>query len=282
VYSWKEYWDKVASSYGGADPRGFAPVLHPGAPEWFNSTIDRLQEKSWRRGLGLCKLSAGARALDVGCGTGRWLRRYQQMGVRAVGLDATQDMLRRAITGGLKSPLVAARAQKLPFQDSTFDLVSDVTVVQHISSPEQQGVLNEMVRVLRPGGHLLLIELIKGEAPHIFPRNPQDWIRAATNAELKPIYWQGQEFLLFDQAFVQIVQAIRRLASGKRETALPARDSPSGEQNGAKSAGRSLYWAMRRIACKPSEWAEPLVQKTCPARWATHALFVFEKQGAGQ
>jgi SAM-dependent methyltransferase len=278
LYSWKEYWDKVASSYGGADARGFAPVLHPGAPDWFNSTIDRLQEKSWRRGLERCCLSAGARVLDVGCGTGRWLRRYQQLHVQAVGLDATQDMLRCAIACGLNSPVVAARAQKLPFVDCAFDLVSDVTVVQHIPSPEQSGVLKEMVRVLRPGGHLVLIELIKGEAPHIFPRKPKDWIETASAAGLKLICWEGQEFLLFDQAFVQAVQKIRNIVGGKRERALPAQDGPLAGRSEPRSGSRTMYWSMRRITCKLSEWTEPIAQDTCPDTWATHSLFVFQKQ----
>lgn len=277
MYSWKEYWDNVASSYGGADARGLAPVLHPGAPEWFNSTIDRLQERSWRRGLRRCGIAAGARVLDVGCGTGRWLRRYRQMQIRALGLDATQDMLRRAVAVGLDSPVVAARAQKLPFRDGAFDLVSDVTVVQHIPSSEQAGVLAEMVRVLRPGGHLLLIELIRGEAPHIFPRNPAGWIEAGNAGGLRLIFSEGQEFLLFDQVMVRAAQGLRRVAGGKQGSPLPAQDDASTLQRRRQSAGKSVYWAMRRISCKVSEWAEPLVQKACPISWATHALFVFQK-----
>jgi SAM-dependent methyltransferase len=278
LYSWKEYWDKVASAYGGADAHGFAPVLHPDAPLWYNLTIDRLQEKSWRNGFQHCELSSRALVLDVGCGTGRWLRRYQRLQVRAVGLDATQDMLRRTISGGSGLTVVAARAQALPFPDGVFDLVSDVTVVQHIASPEQDGVLKEMARVLRPGGHLLLIELIKGEAPHIFPRSPQKWIDAAAAAGLSPVVWEGQEFLLLDRMFVQTAQAAQRLARGKRGAPLPTQGESSGGRGNPRSTAKRVYWVLRRISCKLSEWAEPLVHKMCPGTWATHALFVFQKR----
>jgi len=278
VYSWKEYWDNVASAYGGADQQGFAPVLHPDAPAWYNITIDRLQEKSWRRGLQRCGLSEGALVLDVGCGTGRWLRRYKKLNFCAVGIDATQDMLRRALTGGSGLAVVAARAQRLPFPDGAFDLVSDVTVVQHIASPEQDGVLQEMARVLKPGGHLLLMELIRGHAPHIFPRSPRKWIEAGAAAGLSPVIWEGQEFLLLDQMFVQTVRAARRLAGGKKVATLPAQgDAPDGRDN-ARMTGRRVYWALRRICCTLSEWAEPLVRRTCPGTWATHALFVLQKR----
>ncbi len=279
MYSWKEYWDKVASAYAGADEQGFAPVLHPDAPAWYNITIDRLQEESWRRGLQRCGLSEGALVLDVGCGTGRWLRRYKQLNFCAVGLDATQDMLRRALAGGSGLAVVAAQAQRLPFPDSAFDLVSDVTVVQHIASLEQDVVLQEMVRVLKPGGHLLLIELIKGEAPHIFPRNPRKWVEAGTAAGLSPVMWEGQEFLFLDQLLVKTVRAARRLAGGSQRAALPAQGDASDLRNNGKSASRAIYWMLRRISCRISGWGEPLVRKVCPGIWGTHALFVFQKRG---
>lgn len=279
MYSWKEYWDKVASAYAGADEQGLAPVLHPDAPAWYNLTIDRLQEESWRRGLQRCGLSEGALVLDVGCGTGRWLRRYKRLNFCAVGLDATQDMLRRALAGGSGLAVVAARAQRLPFPDGAFDLVSDVTVVQHIASTEQAGVLKEMARVLKPGGHLLLMELIKGQAPHIFPRSPRKWIEAGAAARLSPVIWEGQEFLLLDQMLVQTVRAARRLVGGKKGAPLPAQgEAPSGRNN-ARMTGRKFYWALRRICCTLSVWAEPLVRRTCPVTWATHALFILQKRG---
>lgn len=277
MYQWKDYWADVARSYGSADAQGYAPVLHPDAPEWFNSAIDRLQEKSWHRGLSTCQLKDHASVLDIGCGTGRWLRRYLKLQCRPVGLDATQDMLRRASSVGLACPVVAARAQKLPFQDGAFDLVSDVTVVQHISSSDQEGVLKEMVRVLRPGGHLLLIELIKGEAPHIFPRSPKGWIEAASATGLKSIYTEGQEYLLFDQGVVQVVQGIRYLAGRKVANLLPPQNAASTAQGKTGSLGRAMYWAARRIACMFSEWTEPLARWICPTTWARHGLFVFQK-----
>jgi hypothetical protein len=53
-------------------------------------------------------------------------------------------------------------------------------------------------------------------------------------------------------------------------------DNPAaGAKN--KSAGRVMYWGGRRIACKLSEWVEPLARRICPSTWATHGLFVFQK-----
>jgi SAM-dependent methyltransferase len=282
VYPWRDYWANVARSYAAADARGFAPVLHPDAPTWFNCTIDRLQEKSWRKGLKCCGARDHSFVLDVGCGTGRWLRRYLQQQFRAVGLDATQDMLRRAIIGGLACPVVVGQAQNIPFQSGSFELVSAVTVVQHISLQDQCDVLKEMSRILQPGGHLMLIELIRGEAPHIFPRSAKGWEGLAASNGLSLIYSEGQEYLLLDQVFVHLAQTLRRFAGYKSGLVLPDQHGKSAANPKGIPVGRAMYWGGRRIACKLSEWLEPLARRTCPSTWATHGLFIFQKQDASE
>jgi SAM-dependent methyltransferase len=275
VYSWREYWDDLAASYGQTDAQGFSPVLHPGAPAWFNILIDQLQESAWREGLQSCGLRDNSRVLDVGCGTGRWLRRYLKRNLIPVGVDATRGMLQLAAASGLECQLVVGCAQNLPFGDGIFDLVSAVTVIQHIPPADQGDALKEMVRVLQPGGHLLLLELIRGQGPHIFSRRPLEWIEQASLAGLSLVGWRGQEYLFLDRAFVQIVQAIRGLARETAGPSLPGR-TPEGKSKPV-SSGRLAYWGIRRCSCALSEWIEPIVQKVCPGEWATHALFIFKK-----
>jgi SAM-dependent methyltransferase len=275
VYSWREYWDGLAAYYGQSDAQGFSPVLHPGAPNWFNILIDRLQESAWREGLQSCGLRHDSRVLDVGCGTGRWLRRYLQRNLVTVGVDATQGMLQLAAANGVKCQLVVGCAQNLPFGDGMFDLVSAVTVIQHIHASDQEDALKEMARVLQPGGHLLLLELIRGQGPHIFSRRPMGWIEQASLAGLSLVGWRGQEYLFLDRVFVQIVQAVRGLTRESAGPSLPGR-TPDGKSNPV-STGRPTYWAIRRCTCAVSEWIEPVVQKVCPGEWATHGLFIFKK-----
>jgi SAM-dependent methyltransferase len=279
VYSWKEYWAGVARARAWTDAEGYAAVLHPDAPTWFNITIDRLQERAWRGGLERCRLTERSRVLDVGCGTGRWLRRYQHYrDARPVGLDATYDMLRRASEEVSICPLVVSRAQELPFRAETFDLVSAVTVIQHLPPADQHKAIAEMARVLQPGGHMMLLDLIRGRGPHIFPRRPEGWIEEAGSAGLSLVSWTGQEYLLFDRAFVSIVQTARKLAGHMPDDTLPLRADRPAEAVQPNSRGRAVYWALRKVTCKLSVRFEPLVQTLCPRDWATHGLFVFQKK----
>ncbi len=187
MYSPKEYWSSLANGDDSADVSGFAPILHPLAPPWFNHAIDKLQYRALRRAIALAKVQPGARFLDVGCGTGRWVRRYGELGFSAVGVDATFGMLRIARSHHTQAPLTAGLAQRLPFSDAAFDCLSDITVVQHIPYELQSKALREMVRVIRPGGRLILMEVICGKEPdirkdsHVFPREPRDWINEVEN-----------------------------------------------------------------------------------------------------
>ena len=85
MYSPKDYWSSLADGFDSMDASGFAPILHPFAPSWFNKFIDDLQFRALRRALALASIQPGARFLDVGCGTGRWVRRYGELGFSVVG-----------------------------------------------------------------------------------------------------------------------------------------------------------------------------------------------------
>ncbi len=186
----REFWTRVAKDFGDGDSTGFAPVLHPGTPRWFNKVIDRLQSRTWSQTLNSCSLSRAARVLDVGCGTGRWVRRLEEHGLSVVGIDQSAEMLSLARKRGTLSPLVSGEVQNLPFRDESFEFVSAVTVIQHVRPQEQVRALSEMVRVLRPGGYLFLIELIRGHGLHVFSRLPDDWIAQLSTLGVSLVSWR--------------------------------------------------------------------------------------------
>jgi len=101
------------------------------------------------------------RVLDVGCGDGAYAMRAAQAGGDVLGLDRSRPMLEaarvRAAASGLVVSWCQGQAQALPFREGTFDLVIAVTALCLISQP--LAALNEMSRVLRPGGVVVVGEL---------------------------------------------------------------------------------------------------------------------------
>ncbi len=99
---------------------------------------------------------AGGRMLDVGCGTGRLLSDWRRMG-EAYGVDCSPpaaEIWRATQTAGV----LRGWAQRLPFADATFDLVTCLDVLYHRGVSDEVEVLREIARVLRPGGALILRE----------------------------------------------------------------------------------------------------------------------------
>jgi len=277
-YSPREFWTRLAKDFGESDLTGFAPVLHPGTPRWFNKAIDRLQSRTWSKTLNYCSLSQGARVLDVGCGTGRWVRRLEEQGLSVLGIDQSSEMLSLARNRRTLSPMVSGEVQNLPFRDQSFEYVTAVTVIQHIPPQEQVRALSEMVRVLRPGGYLFLIELIRGHGLHVFSRLPGDWIGQVSTLGVSLVSWRGHEYFFFDRAFVYVVQELRALAGYHLSEDSSPHSDPAGGDHELRDLARRVYWTFRRIAVALSVWTEPLFERVCPSALATHGVFLFRKQ----
>jgi SAM-dependent methyltransferase len=91
--------------------------------------------------------------LDAGCGTGVNLRHLGERG-RAVGIDVSEEALRFCRTRGVA--VARAGLLRLPFPDRVFDCVTSFDVIYHRWVTDDRAAVQEMARVLRPGGFLLL------------------------------------------------------------------------------------------------------------------------------
>jgi SAM-dependent methyltransferase len=112
--------------------------------------------------FGLLPDQAGARVLDLGCGAGRHAFEAGRRGASVVALDTDRTELARVaavaaamarageLPDGAAVATAAGDATAMPFPDGSFDTVIAAEVLEHI--PDDQHALNEIARVLRPGG----------------------------------------------------------------------------------------------------------------------------------
>ncbi len=118
----------------------------------------------------VANLKEGDRALDIAGGTGdlalAFARKVGHSG-QVVHTDINEAMLRvgrdRLLDAGVVLPTVVCDAEKLPFPDGHFDLVSVAFGLRNMTHKDQ--ALAEMCRVLKPGGKLLVLEFSKVAPP---------------------------------------------------------------------------------------------------------------------
>lgn len=116
--------------------------------------------------------------LDIGCGSGQYLRAVAAHGVRrVVGIDESADRLDEARQPCPHAELYRARADKLPFPDQGFDVVLAAQVLHEIALFGQPGellrVFREIRRVLKPGGRLIALDHLDPGPGRVRVRLPQ-------------------------------------------------------------------------------------------------------------
>lgn len=115
--------------------------------------------KSNRMVVAIADLESIHVVLDVGCGPGAAVRAAAGSVAWAVGVDRSEPMIaiaRRRSEGFSNAEFVAAGAEDLPFPDATFDRVWTVHAFHHWEDRDRG--IAECLRVLKPGGRLLIVE----------------------------------------------------------------------------------------------------------------------------
>lgn len=105
---------------------------------------------------------AGARVLDVGCGTGASLVQFIRLGFRPenlAGVDQSEERIEQARENFPNIDFRRESAEAMRFADSSFDLVFESTLFMMLTSDDlAKRVAHEMLRVTHPGGYLMLVD----------------------------------------------------------------------------------------------------------------------------
>lgn len=128
----------------------------------------------WRKQI-WARVATG-RILEVGVGTGKNFP-YHPAGAEVTGIDLSERMLaqarRRAEKLGYDLQLRQMDAQQLDFPDNTFEAA--VATFVFCSVPDAERGLHELARVVRPGGHIVLLEHVRIDRPAVIGKL-MDWL----------------------------------------------------------------------------------------------------------
>jgi demethylmenaquinone methyltransferase/2-methoxy-6-polyprenyl-1,4-benzoquinol methylase len=135
-----------------------------GRYDLLNHLLSGNVDKRWRRLVARelqGSLTEGARVLDVACGTGDLSLTLAGAGhARVIGLDFCRPMLEvardKAANGPRRIPFVEGDALRLPFADESFEAVTIAFGLRNLAGVAEG--LDELGRVLKPGGRLAILE----------------------------------------------------------------------------------------------------------------------------
>ena len=176
-----------------------AAVLLASTGVYLHTTL-RGKLRIWERELDRAALKGDEELLDLGCGRGAVLIEAASRlpAGRAVGVDlwsrkdqsgnGPEVTLANAAAAGVADRVEVRTADitALPFQDDSFDVVTSALVIHNIPSPEARyRAVDEAMRVLRPGGQLLIAD------PWWTARKYAAYIGQGTLRGLGPGYWYG-------------------------------------------------------------------------------------------
>lgn len=145
----------------GADEDGWSSVAGEWARLW-GGFADPARQAI----IAACDIGPGTRVLDVGCGSGEFLKQVRQVGATASGVDPAPGMLAHA-DGDVR----LGSFDHLPWPDGSFDVVTAFNALQFAADPVE--ALREAARVTTPGGLVAVSNWAEG------PRNDLDVIEAA-------------------------------------------------------------------------------------------------------
>ena len=121
--------------------------------------------RPWRgvSDIGDLPFPPGGRVLEVGCGNGKTAVALAKRGYRVTGMDFSQkaiDICRELI---LDANFVCASVLNIPFENGSFDGISAFHVLEHLTDEELDKASEELYRVMKEGGYLLVKSFAEGD-----------------------------------------------------------------------------------------------------------------------
>lgn len=191
-----------------------------------HAMLDVDEHHWWYRGrrrvidaeLGRLPLPDPAEVLDAGCGSGRTLEDLRELGTVS-GIELNPEAATVARRRG-DFDVRVGRLEELPWEQSTFDLITCLDVIEH--TPDDRVTLRELRRVSKPGGWLLVtvpayqaLWSLHDEANHHYRR----YVRSTLGAAALEAGWMVQRMTSFNSLLLAPAALVRLAERGRRPNA---------------------------------------------------------------
>jgi ubiquinone/menaquinone biosynthesis C-methylase UbiE len=198
-----------------------------------------------------CGISTGQRVLDVAAGTGNTAIRAAEAGAEVVASDLTPEHFqagrREAKAHGVELRWVEADAERLPFDDREFDVVT--SSFGAMFAPNHRAVADELVRVCRPGGTIGMLNFTPEGLGADFFGVLAPYAPGPPPGALSPLLWGSEEHVR--ELFGERVASLEMT----RQQYVERADSPSGYVEFVKATFGPVIGIYAGLAAEPERAA---------------------------
>jgi len=194
-YDPKTYWDAKAKNAAGN------PVLAScGTNQNENQCMHQVQLHALRFALDHLDPEFdmdGRTVLDFGCGAGRWVEFFRGLGTKYVGVDISDEMIALSRTLYPDSSFDTLKGSEIPLDTDSCDLVVSIAVMHHNGLAEQEAILGELSRVLKPNGYLFLFEgLGTTQRNRLYLHPMREWVEMVEQSGFDCVVQRGYSYFL--------------------------------------------------------------------------------------
>jgi SAM-dependent methyltransferase len=249
------------------DPDGLGIVCHVGAPGWLNRYHGVMQRRIFLKLLSSFAVPPGGFALDIGCGAGRWCRILAERGYKTTGIDVQDKLLELN-----QRRMPSVRFINVAIQDfeplQRFDVISSVTVLQHLPYADQARAIDRIAGLSKPGTRLLVMENVADRAAHVFANSIEDWVKL----------FEARGFELFARLPYDYSLSHRALTGLRGRNSAPGAVGPAQPWSNASMLKRMYGWT-QRIAVMLDAPVEALLERRGSHAPSLHCGFLFRFRG---
>lgn len=295
------YWKRLFATLLAAAPGQQAAlpiVCYPGHSAAFNRYVDRFQREAYAEGLRCIGSIRNRRVLDIGCGIGRWLRMLTAEGACVTGVDVSPDAVEFCRRYVPEAQVICSPLADFTWAGEPFDVLSSVTVLQHVPWNDQEPVLRRIAEHVKPGGYGVFLELVRTgderreyyEGTGSFANTPGEWSEMFAEAGFRVAHQKPVLFFpMVNNVHLPLKRAAGRAlrAAGLRRRGVPSGNpvSPSSASPLATVEARVDYWFLAATA--PLSNVLERVLTRCPEQRlaafgiaGSHRLFVTRREGS--
>ena len=112
------------------------------------------------------------------CGTGNQLKLLKKHGIDGIGIDLSKAMLEIADSGKIKANCFEQDAENINFSDESFDMTMTTFALHEKSNFSAKKILNEMIRLTKKNGHLIIVDFSIDKNTFFFTRKGISFIES--------------------------------------------------------------------------------------------------------